>query len=151
MFLWRMEDVLSVYQLPYDPLRPVICYDERPCLLIGDQILPLPIQPGKPKREDYHYQRNGVANLLIAYEPLTGRRYAQITERRTKKEYAQFLKRKPKKSPRLIIPMPSGLFWCKTISVPTPPARFTPNLAPKRHGSGPSDLRCIIRRPTVHG
>ena len=79
MFLWRMEDVLSVYQLPYDPLRPVICYDERPCLLIGDQILPLPIQPGKPKREDYHYERNGVANLLIAYEPLTGRRYAQIT------------------------------------------------------------------------
>ena len=87
-----MEDVLAQYQLPYDPLRPVICYDERPCQLIGDKIVPLPIQPGKPKREDYHYQRNGVANLLIAFEPLTGRRYVAITDQRTKKEYAHFLK-----------------------------------------------------------
>jgi hypothetical protein len=87
-----MEDVLSVYQLPYDPLRPVICYDERPCVLIGETIVPLPVQPGQPKREDYHYQRNGVCNLLIAYEPLTGRRYVQITDQRTKKEYAHFLK-----------------------------------------------------------
>ena len=92
MFLWRMEDVLSVYQLPYDPLRTVICYDERPCFLIGDTIVPLPIKAGKPKRVDYHYERNGMANLLIAYEPLTGLRYVQITKQRTKKEYAHFLK-----------------------------------------------------------
>ena len=87
-----MEDVLTQYQLPYDPLRPVICYDERPCLLIGDKIVPLPIEPKKPMREDYHYERNGVCNLLIAFEPLTGLRYVQITDRRTKKEYAHFLK-----------------------------------------------------------
>ena len=87
-----MEDVLAVYKLPYDPLRPVICYDERPCVLIGDKILPLPRKKGKPQREDYHYQRNGVANLLIAYEPLTGRRYVQITKQRTFDEYAHFLK-----------------------------------------------------------
>jgi hypothetical protein len=87
-----MEDVLSVYQLPYDSLRPVICYDERPCVLIGDKIVPLPLSAGKPKREDYHYERHGVANLLIAFEPLTGRRYVQITDQRTKKEYAHFLK-----------------------------------------------------------
>jgi transposase len=91
-FLWRMEDILQVYQRPYDPLRPVICYDERPCQLIGDTILPLPISAGKPKRVDHHYERNGVANLLIAVEPLTGRRYVQITDRRTKREYADFLK-----------------------------------------------------------
>ena len=87
-----MEDILTVYKRPYDPLRPVICYDERPCLLIGDKIVPLPIEPGKPKRLDYHYERHGVANLLIAFEPLTGRRYVQITDQRTKKEYAHFLK-----------------------------------------------------------
>ncbi len=87
-----MEDVLTVYQLPYDPLRPVICYDERPCFLIGDKIVPLPISLGKPKREDYHYQRNRVCNLLIAFEPKTGLRYVKITEQRTQKEYAHFLK-----------------------------------------------------------
>lgn len=92
MYLWRMEDVLGVYQLSYDPLRPVICYDERPCFLIGDTIVPLPIKPGKPKRIDYHYERKGFANLLIAFEPLTGRRYVQITKQRTKREYAHFLK-----------------------------------------------------------
>lgn len=87
-----MEDILTQYQLPYDPLRPVICYDERPCFLIGDKIVPLPISPGKPKREDYHYERHGVCNLGIAFEPLTGFRYVQITDRRTYKEYAHFLK-----------------------------------------------------------
>ena len=86
-----MEDLLHVYQQPYDPLRPAICYDERPCVLIGEKIVPLPISPGKPKREDYHYQRNSVCNLLIAYQPLTGLRYVQINERRTNKEYVHFL------------------------------------------------------------
>ena len=86
-----MEDLLHVYQQPYDPLRPAICYDERPCVLIGEKIVPLPISPGKLKREDYHYQRNGVCSLLMAYQPLTGLRYVQITGRRTNKEYAHFL------------------------------------------------------------
>ena len=89
--MWRLEDVLTVYQQPYDPLRPVICFDERPCQLIGDVLVPLPVKRGRPKREDYHYERNGVCNLLIAFEPLTGFRYVQITDRRTKKEYAHFL------------------------------------------------------------
>ena len=75
MFLWRMEDVLGVYQLSHAPLRPVICYDERPCFLIGDTILPLPIKPGKPRWVDYHYERKGFPNLLIAFEALTGRCY----------------------------------------------------------------------------
>ena len=92
MFLLSMEDILTVYQLPYDPLRPVICYDERRCFLIGELIVALPIKAGRPKRLDYHYERNGVANLLIAYEPLTGRRYVQITKQRTQSEYAHFLK-----------------------------------------------------------
>ena len=55
-------------------------------------LVPLPTKPGRPKREDYHYERNGVCNLLIAFEPLTGVRHVRITDRRTKKEYAHFLK-----------------------------------------------------------
>jgi hypothetical protein len=60
LFLWRMEDLLHVCQQPYGPLRPVICYDECPCVLIGEKIVPLPISLGKPKREDYHCRRNSV-------------------------------------------------------------------------------------------
>ena len=54
-----MEQVLDVYEQEYDVKRPVICFDERPCQLIGDILVLLPIKPGQPKREDYHYERNG--------------------------------------------------------------------------------------------
>jgi hypothetical protein len=48
-----MEDILSLYEEPYDQLRPMICFDERPCQLIGDVLAPLPMKPGRPKRQDY--------------------------------------------------------------------------------------------------
>ena len=54
-------------------MYPVVCFDERPCQLIDDSIAPIPMEPGKPRRQDYHYKRNGVASL-IAFEPLTGKR-----------------------------------------------------------------------------
>ena len=69
-FLWQMETLLHLYQLPYDPMYPVVCFDERPCQLIDDSIAPIPMEPGKPRRQDYHYKRNGVASLFIAFEPL---------------------------------------------------------------------------------
>lgn len=87
-----MEEVLSVYERPYDPKRPVICFDERPCQLLEDVIAPLPMQPGKPKREDYHYQRNGTCALLIAFEPLAGKRIVQVRSQRTRQDYAAFMK-----------------------------------------------------------
>ena len=59
-FLWQMEDVLSLYEQPYDPLNPQVTFDERPCQLIDDVLAPLPMKEGQPKREDYHYQRKGV-------------------------------------------------------------------------------------------
>ena len=62
-----MEDVLHEYAQPYDPLRPLICFDERPCQLIGDIIVPIPMKPGKLKREDYEYKRNGTCCVLLAY------------------------------------------------------------------------------------
>jgi hypothetical protein len=87
-----MEDILDLYERPYDPKHPFICVDERPCQLIDDVLMPLPMQPGKPKREGYQYQRNGVCTVFIAFEPLTGRRLVQVRKRRTKQDYAAFMK-----------------------------------------------------------
>ena len=88
-----METLLYLYQLPYDPMYPVVCVDERPCQLIDDVIAPMPMKSDKPKRQDYHYKRNGVASLFIAFEPLTGQRIVEVRDRRTKTDYAHFLNR----------------------------------------------------------
>jgi len=89
-FLARMEQILSLYALPYDPAYPVICFDERPCFLIGDRIEPLAMQTGQIRKEHYAYEKHGSCALLAAIEPLTGFRLAQVHEHRTKKEYALF-------------------------------------------------------------
>jgi hypothetical protein len=86
-----MEDVLSLYEKDYYPDFPVIVFDERPCQLIDDVISPLPMKEGKVKREDYHYKRNGTCSVLLAFEPLTGFRFAQVKEHRTKKDYGNFM------------------------------------------------------------
>ena len=89
-FLARMEQILSLYALPYDPAYPVVCYDERPCFLIGDQIEPIAMQTGQVRKEHYAYEKNGSCALLAAIEPLTGNRLAQVHPQRTKKEYSLF-------------------------------------------------------------
>jgi hypothetical protein len=76
--------------LPYDPLYPVVCFDERPCFLIGELVEPLALQSGQVRKEHYAYQKNGSCALLAAIEPLTGKRIAQVHPQRTKKEYALF-------------------------------------------------------------
>lgn len=85
-----MEHLLSLYAQPYDAQHPVICFDERPCFLIGDQIAPLMMQSGRVRREHYAYEKNGSCALLAAIEPLTGERLAQVKPQRTKKEYTEF-------------------------------------------------------------
>ncbi len=85
-----MEQILRLYALPYDPAYPVICYDERPCFLIGDQIEPLAMQTGQIRKEHYAYEKNGSCALLAAIEPLTGNRLAQVHAQRTKKDYTLF-------------------------------------------------------------
>lgn len=90
-FLARMEQVLALYALPYQACCPVVCFDERPCFLIGNIIEPIPLQPGKPAKEHYSYQKNGSCNLLAAIEPLTGQRLTQVHAQRTKKEYTLFM------------------------------------------------------------
>lgn len=87
-----MEDVLNLYEQPYDPKRPMVCFDERPCQLIEDILTPIAMKPGKPKREDYEYSRNGICFIFIAFEPHTGKRFIQVRERRTQVDYAHFMK-----------------------------------------------------------
>ena len=91
-FLWLMEKLLDLYEQPYNPKRPLVCFDERPCQLIDDVLTPLAMEPGKPKREDTQYERKGVCSLLVAFEPLTGQRFVQIRKQRTKQDYARFMK-----------------------------------------------------------
>lgn len=93
-----MEDTLSVYERPYDPMRPQICFDETSKELHGQTRAPLAAEPprsgrtAKPAREDYEYIRNGTANVFMLCEPLAGRRCAIVTERRTAVDYANALK-----------------------------------------------------------
>jgi hypothetical protein len=91
-FIAKMEKVLWLYSLPYEEQYPVVCFDERPCFLIGDVVEPLSLQSGKVRKEHYSYEKNGSCALLAAIEPLTGKRLAQVYEQRTKKQYALFLK-----------------------------------------------------------
>ena len=91
-FVCAMEDVLDVYTRPYDPRRPTVCLDETSKQLVGEVQAPLPAMPGYPARYDHHYVRNGVANVFMMLEPLTGRCHVQVTQRRTSKEWAQAIK-----------------------------------------------------------
>lgn len=87
-----MEDVLEVYKLPYDAKRPLICMDEMPKQLLADKREPLSSQAGTPARQDYEYQRNGVADLFMLFEPLQGKRFVEVTEKRRKVEWATVMK-----------------------------------------------------------
>ena len=87
-----MEDVLEVYKLPYDANRPLICMDEMPKQLLADKREPIASQAGTPARQDYEYQRNGVADLFMLFEPLQGKRFVEVTEKRRKVEWATVMK-----------------------------------------------------------
>lgn len=86
-----MELILYLYALPYDPKNPLWCFDERPCQLLGDTLVPIPMKPGKKWRYDHHYERKGVCNILIAFQPHTGQRVVQVRRQRRAKEYAEFM------------------------------------------------------------
>ena len=88
-----MEDVLYLYNLPCDESRPLVCFDEMPVQLLGEVALPLPMKEGHPKRFDYEYEREGTAVLLVAFEPLTGKRIVETSRQRTKADYCRFMQR----------------------------------------------------------
>src|ERR1700720_3482997 len=87
-----MEDILEVYQRPYDPKRPLVCVDETSKQLIAETRLPIAAKPGQPARHDYEYRRNGTANLFMMFAPLEGWRRVKVTDRHTAVEYAHVLK-----------------------------------------------------------
>jgi hypothetical protein len=91
-FLARMEQILYLYALPYGEQYPVVCFDERPCFLVGDSVAGLEMKAGRVARQHYAYEKHGSCALLMAIEPLTGKREAQVFDRRTKQEYALFMK-----------------------------------------------------------
>jgi len=83
-----MEHLLWLYAQPYDARYPVMCFDERPCFLIGEVVAPF--HDGHLKKEHYAYEKNGACTLLAAIEPVTGQRLALVLPHRTKKEYTEF-------------------------------------------------------------
>ena len=103
-FLARMEDVLAVYERTHDPLFPVVCFYERPCVLHGQPVEPLPPVPaqpaqggqpakaGRPRRESSTCVRQGTACLLAAFEPDAGQRLVEVSARRTGADYGRFMR-----------------------------------------------------------
>jgi hypothetical protein len=86
-----MEKVLEVYKRPYDAKRPVVCMDESPKQLIGETKMPIAAKPGSEEKYDYEYVRNGVCNIFMSNEPLAGKRFVKVTERKTKSDWALFV------------------------------------------------------------
>lgn len=87
-----MENVLDLYEEPYDGKRPVVCFDESPEQLIEEVRQPLPPEPGQPVRYDVEYKRNGVRNLLMICEPRCGKREVLVTKTRNKIDFAHAMK-----------------------------------------------------------
>lgn len=87
-----MEEVLDLYAQPYDPERPLVCFDEKPVVLHADVRPVEPVRPGHPQRQDYEYERLGHVNLFFIVEPLAGWRHVLLTGRRTKVDYAHCLR-----------------------------------------------------------
>lgn len=88
-FVWRLEDVIQTYLLPYDARYPVVCFDEA-CKQLFGEVRPrrLP-RPGAPLRVDYEYERKGVCHQLLMCEPLRGWRHVRVSARRARKDYAR--------------------------------------------------------------
>jgi transposase len=91
-YVYHMEDTLEVYIQPYNPLRPQVCVDEGSMQLVRDTRDPLEMEPGKVKRVDYEYEREGFCSIFLACEPLTGKTSTSVKERRTKADFAHFIK-----------------------------------------------------------
>lgn len=84
-----MEDILEVYQRPYDALCPLVCMDEMSKPLIDETRVPLPVSVGQPEKYDYEYERKGVNNVFMVFEPLKGKRYVSVTDHRTQIDWAK--------------------------------------------------------------
>lgn len=84
--------ILDIYKRPYNPLNPIVCFDESSKQQIQDVVDVLPTRPGDVAKFDSEYQRNGVSNLFMIFEPLQGKRQVKVTDRRTKEDWAECMK-----------------------------------------------------------
>lgn len=91
-YVLRMENLLDLYNEPYDPKRPVVCFDETPYQLVEEVRQPLPPEPDQPERYDCEYKRNGSVNLFAYFQPLAGWRHIEVTNQRTKVDFAKQMK-----------------------------------------------------------
>jgi hypothetical protein len=91
-FVASMEEILDLYELPYDPQVPLVCFDETSKQLIAEKRIPLQIKPGQVERYDYEYERNGVRNLFLFFEPLASFRHLKVTETRKMPDFAHCMR-----------------------------------------------------------
>jgi len=88
----RMYRLLDLYEEAYDPIRPVVCIDEKSKQLIEDTRKPILMKPGSVAKHDYEYKRNGTKNIFVAVEPKAGKRTITITKTRKKQDFATFVR-----------------------------------------------------------
>ena len=91
-FVARMEDILDIYEMPYNPMVPVVCKDEKPYQLLGETRKPLPMRPGDIQKVDSEYIRNGTCSIFVFVEPLRGMRHVSAREHRTAIDWAGEIK-----------------------------------------------------------
>ena len=91
--MWRMEDVLELYEEPHDPKKPLICFDEMPYQMVAEKRVPIAAKAGRPERHDYEYERRGVRNLFMFFEPKASWRHVDLRERRTAIDFAQQMRK----------------------------------------------------------
>lgn len=87
-----MEDVLDVYERPYDEKHPMVCMGEKPYQLLGEAREPLPMRPGDGKKLDSKYVRHDTCSIFVFTEPLVGRRHVSVQEQRTAEDWAEEIK-----------------------------------------------------------
>jgi hypothetical protein len=153
-----MEDVLAVYERPYHPLFPVVCFDERPCVLHGQPVEPqppVPAQPavgtqpakaGRPRRESSTYVRQGTACLLAAFEPGLGQRLVEVSARRTGADYCRFMQQLA-----AAYPQAEKIVLVQDNLNTHTDAVFYQHLPAAEAGRWPLALRCTTRPKTLPG
>jgi hypothetical protein len=138
-FVARMEDVLDLYCLPYDPAIPVVNMDEQPVQLVKETRPPLPPAPGRPERIDYEYERNGTANLFLLVEALAGWRRLAVRERKTAVDWAHevrwLLDGKYPQAKKVIL-------ICDNLN--------THGIGSLYEAFPPEEARCLARRLEIH-
>jgi len=88
----RMYRLLALYNRPYDPSYPVVCFDEKSKQLLEDSRTPIPMKPGSLMKYDYEYRRHGTCNIFVAVEPKAGKHHIKVTDTRTRTDFARFMK-----------------------------------------------------------